>query len=94
MTSLTDEYQRRETMKNWNDKPGNGKNMPIEDPSTAERLFTPAEVARLLHVDPKTVARWAKAKKIRYVTTPGGHRRFFESDIEAIRNGNPKGNQT
>lgn len=41
-----------------------------------------AEVARLLHVSPKTVSRWAKEEKLPYVKTLGGHRRF---PAEAIR---------
>lgn len=35
-----------------------------------------AAVARLLHVSPKTVARWAKEQKLPSVRTLGGHRRF------------------
>jgi excisionase family DNA binding protein len=40
-----------------------------------EYLLT-AEVARLLHVSPKTVSRWAKENKLPYGRTLGGHRRF------------------
>lgn len=46
-------------------------------------LMTPAEVADLFRVDPKTVTRWAKAGRIRSVTTPGGHRRFYRADVHA-----------
>lgn len=46
-----------------------------------QRLLTPAEVAAMFHVDPKTVARWAQAGKIRAMRTPGGHRRYRESDM-------------
>lgn len=49
-----------------------------------EPLLTPAEVARMFHVDPKTVTRWASSGKIRSVRTPGNHRRFYESDIRAL----------
>lgn len=35
-----------------------------------------AEVARLLHVSPKTIARWSVEKKLPHTITPGGHRRF------------------
>jgi excisionase family DNA binding protein len=35
-----------------------------------------AEVARLLHVSPKTIARWSLEKKLPHTITPGGHRRF------------------
>ena len=41
-----------------------------------EQLLTPAEVAALVFVDPKTVSRWARAGKIPFTRTPGGHRRF------------------
>jgi excisionase family DNA binding protein len=44
-------------------------------------LLTPAEVAAMFRVDPKTVARWAQAGKIPSVRTLGGHRRFRASDI-------------
>jgi len=40
------------------------------------------DVARLLHVSPKTVARWASEGKLAYVRTLGGHRRFAG---EAVR---------
>lgn len=46
-----------------------------------DRLLTPGEVAKLFRVDPKTVTRWAAAGRIASVRTPGGHRRFHESEI-------------
>ncbi len=46
-------------------------------------LLTPAEVAELFHVDPKTVGRWAAKGRLRSVRTPGGHRRFLRSEVEA-----------
>ena len=49
-------------------------------------LLTPAEVARLFRVDPKTVTRWAKADRLPSVKTPGGHRRFRRSAVEALFN--------
>jgi excisionase family DNA binding protein len=49
-----------------------------------DRLLTPAEVATLFRVDPKTVTRWANTGRIKSVRTPGGHRRFRESDIRDI----------
>jgi excisionase family DNA binding protein len=39
-------------------------------------LLTPAEVAALFRVDPKTVTRWAKAGRIECIRTRGGHRRY------------------
>lgn len=46
-------------------------------------LLTPAEVARLFRVDPKTVTRWAKAGRLQSIRTIGGHRRFLAADIRA-----------
>ena len=44
----------------------------------------PAEVARLLHVSPQTVARWANEGKIRCDVTLGGHRRFPQSEVDRL----------
>ena len=46
-----------------------------------ERLLTPAEVAALFRVDPKTVTRWAKAGKLSAIRTLGGHRRYRAAEI-------------
>ncbi len=54
---------------------GNGK---------GERLLTPAEVAALFRVDPKTVTRWAKAGKLQSIRTLGGHRRYWESEVRSL----------
>lgn len=56
--------------------------MSIEHPK--ERLIRPDEVARLFRVSPKTVTRWAVKGRLRSVRTPGGHVRFFESEIRAM----------
>jgi len=47
-------------------------------------LMTPAEVAALFAVDPKTVARWAKAGRLRVQMTLGGHRRYLRAEVEAL----------
>jgi excisionase family DNA binding protein len=39
-------------------------------------MLTPAEIGRILRVDPKTVTRWARDGKLAAVRTPGGHWRF------------------
>lgn len=52
-----------------------------------ERLLTPGEVATLFRVDPKTVSRWAASGRITSIRTPGGHRRFRESEVRAILRG-------
>lgn len=46
-----------------------------------EALLTPAEVARLFRVSPKTVTRWARSGKLSAMRTLGGHRRFRASEV-------------
>jgi excisionase family DNA binding protein len=41
----------------------------------------------LFRVDPKTVTRWAAAGRIGSIRTPGGHRRFRESEVRALLSG-------
>lgn len=48
---------------------------------TEAELLTPAEVAKLFHVDPKTVTRWAQAGKLSYHRTLGGHRRYPRNEV-------------
>jgi len=52
--------------------------------SEQEVLLTPAEVASLFRVDPKTVTRWAKAGKLTSIRTLGGHRRYKESEVTSL----------
>jgi excisionase family DNA binding protein len=52
--------------------------------SDQEVLLTPAEVASLFRVDPKTVTRWAKSGKLTSIRTLGGHRRYKESEVKAL----------
>jgi excisionase family DNA binding protein len=56
------------------------------NPSNQEKLLTPAEVASLFRVDPKTVTRWAKAGKLNSIRTLGGHRRYRESEVKTLLN--------
>jgi excisionase family DNA binding protein len=49
-----------------------------------DRMLTPGEVAALFRVDPRTVTRWAKIGKLRSVRTPGGHRRYRETEVRAL----------
>ena len=51
-----------------------------------EVLLTPAEVASLFRVDPKTVTRWDKAGKLTSIRTLGGHRRYKDSEVKALLN--------
>ena len=55
-------------------------------PTEQEVLLTPAEVASLFRVDPKTVTRWAKAGKLTSIRTLGGHRRYIDSEVKALLN--------
>jgi excisionase family DNA binding protein len=56
-------------------------------PPPAESLLTPAEVAILFRVDPKTVTRWARAGRITSIRTLGGHRRYREDEVRALLRG-------
>ena len=62
--------------------------------SQSDRLLTPGEVAALFRVDPKTVTRWAASGRISSIRTPGGHRRYRETEIRALLgiDGNSNGN--
>ena len=60
--------------------------MPRQN-TDSERLLTPAEVAEMFRVDPKTVTRWAKAGKLTSIRTLGGHRRYREAQVKALLNG-------
>ena len=53
-------------------------------PESAEQLLTPAEVAALFRVSPKTVTRWAQSGKLASIRTLGGHRRYRASDVRAL----------
>jgi excisionase family DNA binding protein len=54
-----------------------------------DTLLTPAEVAALFRVDPKTVTRWANQGKLSTRRTLGGHRRYLSSEINALLRGGP-----
>ena len=55
-----------------------------------EPLLTPAEVASMFRVDPKTVTRWAKAGKLTSIRTLGGHRRYREAEVRQLLAGVPQ----
>ncbi len=44
-------------------------------------MLTPGELARMVHVDSKTVSRWCRTGKLAAVITPGGHRRIPIAEI-------------
>ena len=52
-----------------------------------ETYLRTAQVADILQVSPKTVARWAKEGKLPFLKTLGGHRRYPKSKIDALREG-------
>jgi excisionase family DNA binding protein len=58
--------------------------MSMHRPAEQEVLLTPAEVAKMFRVDPKTVTRWAKAGKLTAIRTLGGHRRYRRSEVHAL----------
>ena len=62
----------------------NSSNFPPLSSTNQEMLLTPAEVASMFRVDPKTVTRWAKAGKLTSIKTIGGHRRYKESEVKAL----------
>jgi len=59
-------------------------NMMARNMRDEERLLTPAEVAALFRVNPKTVTRWANAGKLTSVRTLGGIRRFREAEVRRL----------
>jgi excisionase family DNA binding protein len=58
--------------------------MAVRQQQEVEPLLTPAEVAALFRVDPKTVTRWANSGKLTSIRTLGGHRRYLESEVRAL----------
>ena len=66
---------------------GGGGGGRVKTQESTEKLLTPAEVASLFRVDPKTVTRWAKAGKLSSIRTLGGHRRYRESEIRTLIDG-------
>ena len=56
-------------------------------PLPSDRWLTLGQACRVLNVDESTLRRWADSGQMRTFRTPGGHRRFAESDVLAIMNG-------
>jgi excisionase family DNA binding protein len=54
------------------------------DREAPDPLLTPAEVAVLFRVNPKTVSRWARSGKLTSIRTLGGHRRFRASEVRGL----------
>ena len=53
------------------------------DDDADDALLTPAEVAQLFRVSPKTVTRWARSGKLTAMKTLGGHRRFRAGEVRS-----------
>jgi excisionase family DNA binding protein len=53
----------------------------------ADQWLTLGQACRLLGVDESTLRRWADAGQVRTFRTPGGHRRFSRSDLDAWLSG-------
>jgi excisionase family DNA binding protein len=49
-----------------------------------EKLLTTNQLAKLLNVWPETLRRWEREGKLKPLRTPGGHRRYKESQIMAL----------
>ena len=62
----------------------------MESPEHAETWLKPSQVsglfeaAGLFRVPWSTLYDWTRAGKIRAYRTPGGHRRYRESDVRAL----------
>lgn len=50
--------------------------------SIEPEYLTPSETARIFGVSTKTVNRWAKAGKIAYIRTVGGHMRYQSRSVQ------------
>lgn len=61
-----------------------------EPVDATDRLLTPAEVASMFRVDPKTVSKWSTVGRLDCLRTPGGHRRYRESQIRRLLEGGAK----
>ena len=49
-----------------------------------DQLLTPAEVATVFGVSPRTVNRWIEAGRLVAVVLPSGRARVKRSDVEAL----------
>lgn len=47
-------------------------------------LLNRREVAELLRVSPVTVTRWSQRGLLTTIRTPGGHRRYYETEVRAL----------
>ena len=55
---------------------------------TPQGTVTTGEAAKLLNVTPSTIKRWADAGDLPHTRTLGGHLRFDQAELEAIKAAN------
>jgi excisionase family DNA binding protein len=58
--------------------------------SAGGRWLTIHEACAFLGVDQSTLRRWSDSGKVPVFRTPGGHRRYAESDLRALVGGGPR----
>jgi excisionase family DNA binding protein len=51
------------------------------------RYLRTSQAAKILHVSPRTVARWAESGDLPHIRTPGNHLRLQEAAVRAIAAG-------
>lgn len=56
----------------------------LAKPTSPPALLTPAEVAVMFRVDPKTITRWARTGQLTAVRTLGGHRRYRHQEVTRL----------
>lgn len=57
---------------------------PAQAPDS-EAWLTTGEVARLFHVAPPTVRAWDRIHRLTIERTLGGHRRYLQSEVLALK---------
>jgi excisionase family DNA binding protein len=57
----------------------------VASPRAELARLTARETADLFGVHLRTLEKWVAAGKLTVIRTPGGHRRFLPSEVEALR---------
>jgi excisionase family DNA binding protein len=66
--------------------PGPVPRAPLPDHDPDDPWLALGAASRLVGVGPDTLRRWADTGKVQSYQTPGGHRRFLRSSLEAMIN--------
>ena len=66
---------------------------PLPLPSESTRWTSLGHACRILGVNESTLRRWADEGQVRSYRTPGGHRRFAESDLLTLVNSGGKADE-